>query len=49
MRRFVINTYWEQFNTQIDDVDEVDKRDINWMSGFTRDDISGVNLRTGTD
>ena len=49
MRRFVINTYWEQFNTQIDDVDETNKRDINWMSGFTRDDISGVNLRTGTD
>lgn len=49
MRRFVINTYWEQFNTQIDDVDETDKHDINWMSGFTRDDISGVNLRTGTD
>lgn len=48
MRRFMINQYWEKFNTQVDYVAK-DDSEVSWTSAYTRDDIYGHNFRTGVE
>ena len=46
MRNFMINAYWERFDTEIDYMDDTDEK-LNWKSAYKRDDLVGQNLETG--
>lgn len=46
MRNFMINAYWERFDTEIDYMEDTDEK-LNWKSAYRRDDLVGQNLETG--